>query len=82
MKVKYNVKEADKASKQWGGHSDPNGLLEFGKEYELERAEVHSWHTKIFLKDFPGKSFNSVWFTWSVNDDIWELDGAQELRQS
>lgn len=78
MKAKYVIDKAEEASINWGSHSDPNDILEFGKEYEIERAEVHSWHTKIFLKDFPDKSFNSCWFTWSKANDIWELPGAKE----
>ena len=82
MKVKFIEKNVGDSQVRWGSHEDPKNLLEYGKEYELECAEVHSWHTKIFLKDFPGKSFNSVWFTWSENDDIWELTGARESWES
>lgn len=78
MQVKYIIKNPIKESINWGSHFDPNNILEYGKEYELDRAEVHSFHTKIFLKDFPDKSFNSVWFTWSETDDIFELTGAKE----
>ena len=82
MKVKFIEKNVGDSQVRWGSHEDPKNLLEVGKEYEIAYADVRSSHTKIFLKDFPMASFNSVWFTWSVNDDIWELDGAQELRQS
>lgn len=41
---------------------NPNEFLEVGKKYELERKEVHDWYTKYFLKEFPGKAFNSVCF--------------------
>ena len=37
-------------------------LLEVGKEYTVVDVEVHPWHTLVFLKEFPGKSFNSVVF--------------------
>lgn len=37
-------------------------LLEVGKEYTVESVEVHSWHTLVYLKEFSGKSFNSVAF--------------------
>ena len=47
---------------KWGSNSDPRDLLEEGKEYEVLKKEVHSWHTKIILKDFPDKKFNSVCF--------------------
>lgn len=39
-----------------------DNVLEIGKKYELDRIEMHSWHTNIFLKDFPNNSFNSVDF--------------------
>jgi hypothetical protein len=47
---------------EWGGNADPVGLLVVGQEYELDHADVRSQSTRIFLKDFPGKQFNSVWF--------------------
>ena len=47
---------------RWGGNDDPRGVLVEGTEYELERSEVHSWHTKFHLKEFPGMVFNSVCF--------------------
>jgi len=47
---------------KWGSNDDPVGLLEPGKKYVIENIEVHSWHTKIFLQEFPGKKFNSVHF--------------------
>ncbi len=46
----------------WGSHLDPRGLLSVGQEYALDYADMRNQHTKIFLKEFPGKSFNSVWF--------------------
>lgn len=46
----------------WGGGDDPRGLLQEGKVYEVTKREVHSWHTKIQLKEYPGKKFNSVCF--------------------
>ena len=62
MKIKFIAKNVSKDQIDWGSHCDPRGVLIFGQQYELERAEVHSQHTKIFLKEFPGKSWNSVWF--------------------
>lgn len=45
------------------GVSESNAkLLKLGKTYTVERIEEHSWHTKVFLKEFPGVEFNSVWF--------------------
>lgn len=81
MKVKFIEKNVTPSQISWGGHNDPRGILEVGKEYELAYADVRSYHTKIFLKDFPMASFNSVWFTWSETDDIWELTGAKDSWQ-
>lgn len=60
MKVRYIGSSIDQA--RWGGNDDPAGLLIEGQEYELLRKEVHSWHTKYTLADFPGKQFNSASF--------------------
>jgi hypothetical protein len=46
---------------RWGGNADPRGLLVEGEEYEIEKTEVHPWHTKVKLKGFDGW-FNSVCF--------------------
>jgi primase-polymerase (primpol)-like protein len=48
----------------WGSNDDPKGLLVEKREYEVLREEVHSWHTKLILKDFPNKKFNSVSFEY------------------
>lgn len=53
---------ATDAQVNWGGCDDPRGLLEEGKEYTLLSRDVHSWHTKIELEEFPGLRFNSVCF--------------------
>ena len=50
-----------KEQHNWGGHTGDHESLEIGKEYKVEKREVHSFHTKIFLKGFDG-SFNSVCF--------------------
>jgi hypothetical protein len=48
-------------SNAWGingaGH-----LLTVGKEYTLIDVEVHSWHTRVTLEEFPGMQFNSILF--------------------
>lgn len=46
----------------WGSNDDPRGLLEIGRSYHVHTRDVHSWHTKIELAEFPGKRFNSVCF--------------------
>ena len=47
---------------RWGSHDDPTNLLEIGKRYTIDRTEIHSWHTKVFLQEFPDIKFNSVSF--------------------
>jgi len=51
------------AQVNWGANDDPYvcGLVE-GEEYTLESVEVHKWHTKYYLVEFPGKKFNSAAF--------------------
>ncbi len=61
--VKFTAKQSP-AQIGWGGNDDPNKLLKVGKKYEVLRVEVHSWHTKVILKDFPDKKFNDVTFEW------------------
>lgn len=36
--------------------------LEIGKEYVVEKTIVDSFHTDVFLQEFPGIKFNSVFF--------------------
>jgi len=60
MKVKYIGTSNDQVN--WGGNDDPRGLLTEGNTYEILKTEVHSWHTKYYLKEFPDKKFNSVSF--------------------
>jgi hypothetical protein len=47
---------------KWGSNDDPRQLLTEGETYTVDEVEVHSWHTKIYLKEFPDKKFNSVSF--------------------
>lgn len=48
----------------WGSNDNPNNVLEVGKVYEVLEEEVHSWHTKLILKDFPNKKFNCITFKY------------------
>lgn len=45
-----------------GGGGENHHLLEVGKEYTLEDIVVHSWHTIVYIKEFPDVEFNSVAF--------------------
>ncbi len=47
---------------QWGSNDDPRGILVDGQEYTLLREEVHSWHTKYYLEEYPDLKFNSCSF--------------------
>ena len=47
---------------KWGCNDDPHSFLTIGGIYTMLKEEVHSWHTKIILKEFPDKKFNSVCF--------------------
>ena len=40
-----------------------------GQQYEVERREVYSWHTKVFLVDFSGKGFPLMAFVDDGDDD-------------
>ncbi len=60
QKIRY-IGASDEQVK-WGGNDDPRGLLKAGWVYELYRSEVHSYHTKYYLAEFPGLKFNSVSF--------------------
>lgn len=63
MKIGDNVMfiGASKEQISWGGNNDPNEFLKEGDLAVIESVEVHSWHTKLYLKGIPGK-FNSVSF--------------------
>ena len=47
---------------RWGSNDDPRSLLQIGSRYIVQRVGVHSWHTKIELKEHPGKQFNNASF--------------------
>ena len=44
---------------RWGGNDDPRGVLRRGQDYEVERVEVHTQHTKYWI---GGRAYNSVHF--------------------
>lgn len=46
---------------RWGNNDNPVGILIKGDTYFVERVEVHTWHTKLYLRGVYGK-FNSVCF--------------------
>jgi hypothetical protein len=46
---------------KWGGNDDPKQILVIGNTYIVEDVDVHTWHTKLYLKGVCGK-YNSVCF--------------------
>ena len=34
---------------------DPTEHLVQGRTYKVDRVSVHSWHTRVYLEDFPNK---------------------------
>lgn len=48
-------------SEAWGFRGTGH-LLIVGHEYTLVDTEVHSYHTKIELEEFPNIQFNSILF--------------------
>lgn len=66
--VRY-VADPDVTQIEWGSNSDPFGILDIDAVYEVENWEVHSWHTKVFLKGIDcGLGFNSVSFKEVTNE--------------
>lgn len=47
---------------RWGSNDNPEGLLFEGDVYCVERVEIHSWHTKLYLRGIGGGKFNSTCF--------------------
>ena len=46
----------------WGNCTPIKDCLTVDEIYTVKFWEVHSWHTKVHLVEFPGKVFNSVHF--------------------
>lgn len=64
----YETKQGDKVKctePEWGWpHHKEEALahLTKGKVYTVSEIEIRSYHTKVYLKEYPGKEFNSVQF--------------------
>jgi hypothetical protein len=78
-KAKY-VYPGDIDVVNWGSNDDPKDYLVEGQEYEIEELEVHSYHTKVYLTEFPGKKFNSVHF--EIDDDYFEFCRGQWRQEN
>lgn len=74
-RVRFIEKNPSTHQIRWGSHSDPS-VLEIGKEYTIEETDVRSSHTRVYLQEFPGEYFNSVWFEMVDNysEDVKEED--------
>lgn len=68
---------------KWGSNDDPNKVMKVGAIVEIEKVEVHSWHTKLYFVGIAGK-FNSVSFYPKpkyVNDNPKKVSEA-DLRKA
>lgn len=66
LKVGDKLICADNKENNWGSCDSAPQNLSVGETYIIEKFEIHSWHTKIWLKEKPGKVFNSVHFEISL----------------
>lgn len=64
---KVVVTEKTKTSGWPSDSANVERYLEVGQPYEIEHVEIHSWHTRLYLRNQPrGIYFNSV------NFEVWE----------
>jgi hypothetical protein len=59
-KIKYV--HADDHIVNWGSNDDPRLYLTIDEIYTVQETEIHSWHTKVILEEFPTLKFNSSHF--------------------
>jgi hypothetical protein len=52
---------------RWGSHTGDVSKLVVGTVYTIDSVDVHTWHTKVYLKEVDG-SFNSVCFESATSD--------------
>ena len=76
-RVRY-LGDAEDSQVNWGSNDDPRVYLVPGATYVLTRVEVHSWHTKFFIKDKDGieRKFNSVNFEHVSRETSFIVDGT------
>jgi len=65
----HNTKPGDKVicveqmEDFWGAdRGNTKECLVVGEQYTVEKVEIHSWHTNVFLEGYSGIPFNSVQF--------------------
>ena len=46
-----------------------NKHLTIGNHYTIEKTDVDSWNTDVYLKEIPGIAFNSVYFEDTEDQD-------------
>lgn len=46
----------------WGALPGANECLALGEVYTVDHTFVYSWHTDVFLVEFPNQPFASVCF--------------------
>lgn len=51
------------------GFSGTGHMLTVGDYYTLTKLDVHGWHTRVRLSEFPGVWFNSVLFEEDREDE-------------
>jgi hypothetical protein len=56
------VKFVEKDPMSWGVNPDNAKHLLLNETYTVERTDVHSWHTRVYLQEVPDIPFSSVWF--------------------
>lgn len=61
-KVKFVERNVSDAQVRWGDNADPRDVLMPGNKYTVERVERYPQHAYVYLKEYPGLAFNSVWF--------------------
>jgi hypothetical protein len=54
----------------YGGHSDPRGVLKVGNAYRVENVVVEEWSSNISLEGYRGK-FNTVCFHGETDEGEW-----------
>jgi len=56
------IKFVNRDYRNWGSCDDPNKFLNIDQIYTIDHTEPHSWHTKVYLQEFPDNKFNTIHF--------------------
>ena len=49
----------------WGGNDDPRKYMKIGDTVTVKEIKEHSFHTKIYVEEYPDKKFNQISFEQS-----------------